>query len=221
MSRDIGLLHPELRKIAREFVNICAAHGLAVTVTETLRSRAEQDALYAQGRTAPGSIVTNVRYPDSAHCWGVAFDFCRGERGREYDDSDGFFARAAALAKPLGLNWGGDWRTFRDKPHLELPRFMPGGSVSYLKKTYAAPENFMKGWEKETEQKRFITIKDIPQMFCPTVRRLEENGILLGDGNADLEARVIDLSEDMVRILVLLDRAGVFADLRQNTTKSK
>nr|WP_295770097.1 M15 family metallopeptidase [Rhodoferax sp.] len=39
-----------------------------------MRSCAEQDALYAQGRTAPGNKVTNAKSGDSNHNFGIAFD---------------------------------------------------------------------------------------------------------------------------------------------------
>ena len=209
MSRDIKLLHPKLRRIVPEILAKCKAAGLPVLVTQTLRTQAEQDALYWQGRTTPGKIVTNVRWPNGAHCWGVAFDFCRNVRGREYDDSDGFFAKVAAIAKPYGLRWGGDWTRFVDKPHLELEEFVPGGSVAYLVRTYGSPEKFIAQWEEE-DMVRYKTIGDVPAAFAPVVWELMARGIILGDGNEDLKNRVIDLSEDMARMLVWLDRAGVF-----------
>ena len=209
MSRDIKLLHPKLRRIVPEILAKCKAAGLPVLVTQTLRTQAEQDALYWQGRTTPGKIVTNVRWPNGAHCWGVAFDFCRNVRGREYDDSDGFFAKVASIAKPYGLRWGGDWTRFVDKPHLELAEFMPGGSAAWLIKTYGSPEKFMAAWEEE-DMVRYKTIGDVPSAFAQVVWELMARGIILGDGNKDLKNRVIDLSEDMARVLVYLDRAGVF-----------
>ena len=209
MSRDIKLLHPKLRRIVPEILAKCKAAGLPVLVTQTLRTQAEQDALYWQGRTMPGKIVTNVRWPNGAHCWGVAFDFCRNVRGREYDDADGFFEKVAAIAKPYGLRWGGDWTRFVDKPHLELEEFMPGGSAAWLIKTYGSPEKFMAAWEEE-DMVRYKTIGDVPAAFAPVVWELMARGIILGDGNEDLKNRVIDLSEDMARVLVYLDRAGVF-----------
>lgn len=208
MSRDVNLLHPKLRRIAAQVLDECTAAGLPVLITQTLRTREEQDALYAQGRTTPGAIVTNARWPNGAHCWGVALDFCRNVRGREYDDSDGFFRRVAEIGKKHGLAWGGDWKNFVDKPHLELAEFMPGGSAAWLIKTYGSPEKFMAAWEEE-DMVRYKTIGDVPAAFAPVVRELMARGVILGDGNEDMDARVIDLSEDMARVLVYLDRAGV------------
>lgn len=208
MSRDINLLHPRLRRIIPQIIAECKAQGLPVLVTQTLRTKAEQDALYAQGRTVPGSIVTNAWYPNSAHCWGVAFDFCRNVKGREYDDSDGFFSKVAAIAKPYGLTWGGDWKNFVDRPHLELTEFMPGASVAWLIRTYGAPEVFMKSWALEDdEMQRYKNIVDLPEWAQATVDKLVGRGIIAGTGEGE-----IDISEDMARMLVWLDRAGVFGE---------
>lgn len=147
MSRDIAQLHPKLQAIIPRLIADCAALGLPVLVTDGMRTKAEQDALYAKGRTAPGSIVTNVRYPNSMHNWGVAVDFCRNVKGREYDDTDNFFARVAYIAKAYGLEWGGDWKSFVDKPHLQLAEYSIDGTTAYLRKTYGTPEQFVKTWQ--------------------------------------------------------------------------
>lgn len=149
MSRDKTKLHPELQEIVKEFEVKCKAAGLNVLVTETFRTKAEQDALYAKGRTAPGKIVTNCKYPTSPHCWGVAFDFCRNIRGREYDDSDDFFRKCGEIGKKLGLFWGGDFRSFVDKPHLEMAEFLPNNSVKTLQAKHGTPEGFIKTWKGE------------------------------------------------------------------------
>ena len=148
MSRDLALLHPRLQAILPKIKAECEAQALPVLWTDGMRTKAEQDALYAQGRTAPGAIVTNVRYPNSMHNWGVAVDFCRNVRGREYDDSDNFFFRVAFVAKAYGLDWGGDWTSFRDKPHLQLGEYSIDGTTDYLRRTYGTPDKFIATWKK-------------------------------------------------------------------------
>lgn len=161
MGRGIEKLHPELIPVCHEFVRRCKAAGLNVLVTETFRTRSEQDAIYAQGRTEPGPVISNAPYPKSPHCWGVAFDFCRNVKGREYDDSDGFFGKCGAVGKALGLTWGGDWRTFKDKPHLEMKKYMPDSSSRWLIATYGTPEKFKATWEDETmTQEQFNKMMD-------------------------------------------------------------
>ena len=222
MARGIEKLHPELVPICHEFVRRCKAAGLNVLVTETLRTKAEQDAIYAQGRTKPGVIISNAPYPKSPHCWGVAFDFCRNVKGKEYDDSDGFFAACGAIGKALGLTWGGDWKSFRDKPHLELKKYMPGSSTRWLIQTYGTPEAFFKTWtaaekpEKEKEEDdvvRYKYLKEIPNDcgFRDIVDKLMTAGIIGGDGSDPTgNGDVIDLSHDMVRQLVFEYRGGAF-----------
>jgi len=149
--RGIENLHPELQEIAKKFLLECEKANLPVLITETLRTKSEQNALYAKGRTTSGNIVTNCRYPFSPHCWGVAFDFCRNSKGREYNDSDGFFRKVGAIGKKYGLFWGGDFRSFTDKPHLEMIKFLPNNSTKTLASKYGMPDNFIANWKEEAE----------------------------------------------------------------------
>lgn len=118
-SRDIAMLRSDVAANCRIWVERCKAQGLNVLVTQTVRDAEYQEYLYAQGRTRPGSIVTNGKRPtfhwDKA---GLAFDFCKNVRGHEYDDTD-FFRKAADIAKEMGFSWGGDWKSFVDLPHIQ------------------------------------------------------------------------------------------------------
>ena len=92
--RDITLCHPRLQTLAAELTKECEKQGLKIKIGETLRTTAEQDALYAQGRTKPGTIVTNAKGSSysSYHQWGVAFDIYRADGHGAYYDKDGFFS---------------------------------------------------------------------------------------------------------------------------------
>lgn len=182
MSRDVSLLHPKLQAIIPQIIQECAAQGLPVLVTDGFRSKAEQEAIYAQGRTKPGTIVTQVWYPNSAHNWGVAFDFCRNVRGREYDNTDNFFYRVAFVAKQHGLEWGGDWENFKDMPHLQLAEFMPGNSIAWLIKTYGDPETFRKSWALEKQELSETGFKDVPAdaWYEEALLWAVQNGIIAG-----------------------------------------
>lgn len=155
--RGIDKLHPELQVCVNKFLEECKKQGLNVLVTETLRTQEEQERLYAKGRTQPGKIVTNCRGYQSPHCWGVAFDFCRNVKGREYDNTDGFFEKVGSIAKELfkdteyRLFWGGDFKTFVDKPHIEMVKYMPNNSTKWLVNTYGTPEKFKETWSKGDE----------------------------------------------------------------------
>ena len=72
-NRRIRELHPRLGIAARQFINTVEGElGIQLRITQGYRSIAEQDALYAQGRTAPGEIVTNARGGQSYHNYGLA-----------------------------------------------------------------------------------------------------------------------------------------------------
>ena len=61
-SRDINDLHPTLKRGAVELQRrIKAESGWDMGINSTFRDNAKQDWLFAQGRTRPGSIVTNAR----------------------------------------------------------------------------------------------------------------------------------------------------------------
>ena len=118
-SRDISLLRADVAANCHLFVEECKKQGLPVLVTETVRDLEYQASLYAKGRTAPGSIVTNQKTPsfhsDKA---GLAFDICKNVKGHEYDDL-AFFNRCGEIGKKIGFSWGGDWLSLQDKPHFQ------------------------------------------------------------------------------------------------------
>jgi len=147
MSRDLNLLHPEAKKKALQLIQKCKEAGIDIVITQTLRTKKEQDALYAQGRTKPGRVVTNAKYPESLHCWGVAFDFAI-MRGKEviWDISE--YAKVGQIGESLGLEWGGRWEKFPDYPHFQLP----GYSWQELLKKYGKPLNFVQAWPKEEDE---------------------------------------------------------------------
>lgn len=147
--RDITLCHPRLQVLAGQLIEECNKQGLKIKIGETFRTVAEQDALYAQGRTKPGSIVTNApgNSYSSYHQWGTAFDIFRNDGAGAYNESGNFFDKAGAVGTGLGLEWGGNWKSITDKPHFQLPDW--GSSTSGIKKYYKNPDEFMKTWVKE------------------------------------------------------------------------
>lgn len=191
MSRDRSLLHPVVRAAVERLEAECARQELKLLITDCTRTRAEQQALYAKGRTAPGGIVTNVQYPSSAHNWGVAVDFCQNIRGQEYSDA-AFFRNVATIAKGMGFTWGGDWTSFKDMPHLEWAEFMPGSSTSWLRKTYGDPESFRATWdtyrgeELEMTKEELLSVADTGDNPSDWAREATEwakaQGIVNGDG---------------------------------------
>ena len=83
------------------------------------RTYAEQDALYAQGRTAPGPIVTDASAGYSNHNFGIAFDIGIFNGGVYLADSP-LYTKVGTLGRAQGLEWGGEWIVFTDEPHFQL-----------------------------------------------------------------------------------------------------
>ncbi|WP_250277718.1 M15 family metallopeptidase [[Clostridium] colinum] len=152
MSRDITLLHPDLQIIIPKFLKECEKHNLIVKITDTLRTKQEQNNLYAQGRTKPGKIITWVKYPYSNHNWGMAFDICRNDGKGAYNDSGDWFFKVGEIGKKFGLSWGGDWQP-QDKPHFELRKY---GTTNYLVQTYNTFKNFQETWYNNEEVKYML-----------------------------------------------------------------
>ena len=115
--RDLSELLPEVKKGAELFLEECKKQGLNVLITETYRPQARQDWLYEQGRTRAGKKVTWTK--KSKHTSRRAFDICKNVRGREYDNSDGFFKKCADIAVSIGFTAGYYWDK-QDMPHIQL-----------------------------------------------------------------------------------------------------
>lgn len=129
-------MHPKLRDEALElYQDICdALNGNAICrFTRTLSTFKEQDALYAQGRTKQGRIVTNARGGQSYHNYGLAIDIVllvdKNKDGNfetaswdtktDFDgDKKSDWMEVVNVFKQYGYEWGGDWK-FYDAPHFQ------------------------------------------------------------------------------------------------------
>lgn len=171
-SRDISLLRDDVEVNVRKWIELCKANGLNVLVTQTVRDKEYQEYLYAQGRTRPGSIVTNGRVPTfHADTVGCAFDFCKNVKGHEYDDN-AFFAKAAALAKGMGFSWGGDWKSFVDMPHIQWDNH--GEWTSAMIRAGKLPPKMPK-WEKKKEEDEDMDIERFKELFREMRKDLQDN----------------------------------------------
>lgn len=112
-------LHLSVQFMARNLVRECAKQGITIKVTSGLRSYEEQNALYEQGRTKPGKRVTDARGGYSNHNFGIAFDVTIF-KGKSPVWESPQYKIVGAIGKRLGLEWGGDWKSFQDEPHFQL-----------------------------------------------------------------------------------------------------
>lgn len=114
-------LQPVVRQAAERLIERCYARGVPILITQGLRTIAEQDALYAQGRSKPGQIVTQARGGYSNHNFGVAIDFALLMPDGSVSWLVGKdWMLVVDIAKSFGFEWGGDWKTFKDYPHFEM-----------------------------------------------------------------------------------------------------
>lgn len=122
-SLALSSLNPHVALLAQQFINLCSANGLNITVIEAFRSWDKQDILYAQGRTTVGSIVTNAEGGESYHNWGLAFDCAPVENGRINWNNINAFNIMGDLGQKVGLEWGGNWTSYAinlvDLPHFQ------------------------------------------------------------------------------------------------------
>lgn len=136
MSKSVKVIdtikNDAVRLAANRLVERCYNEGVEIRITHGTRTYAEQNALYAQGRTVKYdkkgnklNIVTNAKAGDSYHNHDLAFDFVLIKGGYDMkadNDGDGVadWVEVVTQAKLEGLEWGGDWSSFKDYPHFQM-----------------------------------------------------------------------------------------------------
>jgi len=135
-SRKITDLHPRVAVMCAEFVKQCAKQGIDILITSTYRDEASQAALYAQGRTGAGHIVTKAEPGFSLHQYKVAFDFVPIVHGKADFQTIDTFERCGIIAEACGLEWAGRWVSFNEMAHcqftggLTLAQFRAGATLA-------------------------------------------------------------------------------------------
>ena len=217
--RDISELTPLAQTACNLFLSRCKDKGLNVLITETYRSQERQNYLYEQGRTRPGKIVTWTK--NSRHTNRRAWDICKNVKGQEYSDS-GFFKACGDVAKELNITWGGTW-AMPDTPHFEI-------STSWIAPA-ESEDNAMTAEERAKFNELVNIVGDLrvaidklgdritklenpmiynyiddnmPQWAIPTVQKLVDMGIIIGDENG------LGLNYSQLKLLVILDRSNAF-----------
>ena len=113
-------VHPMLAQRVRSMTEMLAGENITIRVVQSLRSWAEQAALYAEGRTTPESIVTNAQPGHSYHNFGLAVDVAPFDMGiPDWNGNHPAWRRIVAVGESVGLVSGSTWRTFPDWPHFQ------------------------------------------------------------------------------------------------------
>ena len=133
----VALLHPLVRQQCADCIIKAEAgfpENMAIRVVQGLRTIDEQNAIYAQGRTTPGKIVTKARGGHSYHNYGLAIDFALmfdkdGNGSFEtlsWDTSSDAdhdqvkdWQEVVKVFEAAGWEWGGKFSTIKDAPHLQ------------------------------------------------------------------------------------------------------
>ena len=144
MAAKIENLHPIMLELYKLWLKECIIEGLDILVTQTDRSMELQAAYFSQGReTLPqvnarrkivklapitekeNRIVTKAAPGKSPHNERKALDFVPLADGKLAWNRIDLFDKAGAIARRITFNgysleWGGDFKTIKDKPHIQL-----------------------------------------------------------------------------------------------------
>lgn len=193
MARDVTKLHPKLQTLIVKFIAECKKNGIIVKIGECIRTVAEQDDIYAQGRTKPGTIVTKVRGSSysSMHQWGIAFDFYLdmdvdgdgSTKDDAFNNATKLFDKAGKIGKSIGLEWGGGWTSIIDRPHFQLQDW--GSTPTKLKSLYGTPDKFIASWSKSTVTQPIPPVSKFD--FKDWVKRLQREIGANADGIPGME----------------------------------
>jgi len=132
-AAKLTAVHPLLAQKVLQVLTQLELLGINCRVTQGLRTIAEQNALYAQGRTTPGRVVTNCQGGFSYHNYGLAVDCVPAIAGidvtysPDWNPSHPDWKKMEAAAAANGLDCGANWRSFPDYPHMQLTGPYPEG----------------------------------------------------------------------------------------------
>ena len=204
-SRDIDDLRADVAANCRVWMQLCRDAGLAVCITGTVRDRAYQEYCYRNG-TSKGRVPTF-----HAQGVGLAFDFCRNVQGQEYSDP-AFFQRSGELGERVGFEWGGRWKSFPDRPHLQWSgggkytgSMILAGRYPPAMPLYRAAETAGEAKEEGEDMKLYHWFSDMPDWARGSAEKAYRRGIL----QADADSGAVNVYECSLQTIVWLDRLGL------------
>jgi len=124
----IQTLHPLVRIKARKHLELCDLNNIHIRITHGERTFAEQDMLYALGRTSPGKIVTNAKGGQSWHNFCLAYDvvildYINNRYVANWDTRDPRWDKVGELGVQAGMEWpiriGSGNKKWIDYPHFQ------------------------------------------------------------------------------------------------------
>lgn len=148
-AKNVATLHTKVQQLFRNWIAECqavaAAHGYEYKAISGNRTWEEQAKIYAQGRTAPGKVVTNAKPGYSNHNYGIAVDMGVFKAGKYLDasspsEAEAFHRKAAQIAEKYNIEWGGSWSSFKDYPHFE---YKTGKTLAQLRQLVNEGKNIL------------------------------------------------------------------------------
>ena len=205
-SRNIDDLRPDVAANCRVWMALCKAAGC----------RCWSPARYGTrniSSTATTLAPARPRCPAST-AWTPAWPSisARTVKGHEYDDL-AFFSQAAAIAKEMGFEWGGDWKSFPDRPHLQwsahgtyTSAMVRAGNYPPAMPLYAPAEEEPPAEPKEEDEDMLIyhNLADMPDWARPSVEKCVNLGVIQQSAQG-----LVNVYEPNLQTIVLLDRLGL------------
>ena len=125
-EKRLMYLHPNLQKF---FIELLKISPYDFSISQGVRTAGEQNKLYQQGRTTPGKIITNCdgykiksKHQVKSDGFGHAGDIAILVDGKVTWEEK-YYKEVARVGRVLmqkyNVEWGGDWKNFKDLPHFE------------------------------------------------------------------------------------------------------
>lgn len=212
-SRDTNKLRPDVAANCRIFLELSNQAGFPVLITGTVRDDEFQLQCYKNG--------TGGKPPATFHSVkaGLAFDICKNVKGQEYNDPT-FWKGVSKIGKKIGFTWGGDWKSFPDKPHFQWDAYgkISGSDIragKYPPKMPLYKEEDMTAEQTQVmidkalqtkKQPVWDKLEDVPEWGRGTIEKLVQRRAIGGTETG------LGLNYDQLRVLVINDRAGLYGD---------
>jgi len=181
----IGDVHPSLKEYAIELIKRCYKEGIRVQLSSGYRSPIDQAYIYGQGRSsyiyngkqygrikdANGNqlpIISNAKPGTSIHNYGLAIDYflVTEDGNNSIWTVNADWKRVAAIAKLMGFEWGGDWSSFKDYPHLQYTKGLTLTQIA--KGMRPAFPKLLTEEVKTAEAKEVSTVEEYPKDAKPS-----------------------------------------------------
>ena len=197
-QQKLATLRPKVAQMAQSLIDQCKQQlGVDLAITTAYRTIDEQNALYAQGRTTKGNIVTNAKGGFSFHQYHVAFDVCPLKSDGSFDWNYDF-NKIGKIGESIGLEHGD--RGYVDLPHFQcrmgysLDDFV-SGKIDWSKFELSTNKNTKMEITKDTPQ--VLTIHSVTVEYTKHIDGVEDAGVETAI-NTTLTQAVVDALKPLI-----------------------